>query len=422
MDCEKFESTMIDELYEELDELTSAAAKRHVAGCARCATMLTGLRATRRLVRSAPPVVEPPSDLEDRILAATRDAQKVVPIKRRVSNAISWAGSWAMRPQTAMAALFLLMIGSSALLLRGKASKAPSSAAITVSEQGAPVASAVTGTVARPTDLESAQNAHGTPEVKRAAAPPPAQAGEALALAASSSPLGSGVAAGSGGGASPGATGFLGGMPASKAAMDETRRATAKDRGADPTDSYGGSIAAAPMAAAPAAPVAPAGPARSEMSDDKGAEGTALPKSSAAGSELDAAMAAFRAGSFDDATRQFDALASGGNVTAALWAARSVREGSGCSSAEGRFDQVAARAFGTAAGYDATLEGGRCYRSTGAYEAARARLVRLLTVKSHAARAQAELDAMAPKAAAKPNARAAPQAAPAKPADVGTAY
>src|SRR5262245_57484328 len=142
MDCEKFESTLIDELYDELDELTSAAAKRHVAGCARCASLLSGLKATRRV--AVLPILEPPADLEDRILAAAKDAQKVVPMKRRVSNAISWAGSWAMRPQTAMAALFLLMIGSSALLLRGRAMKAPASANMTVSAEGSPAPSAAT--------------------------------------------------------------------------------------------------------------------------------------------------------------------------------------------------------------------------------------------------------------------------------------
>src|SRR5208282_5451908 len=54
MDCEKFETAMMDELYGELDELTSAAAKRHMAGCARCSALLGGLRATRR-VASIPP-------------------------------------------------------------------------------------------------------------------------------------------------------------------------------------------------------------------------------------------------------------------------------------------------------------------------------------------------------------------------------
>ena len=68
MDCEKFESAMMDELYGELDELTSAAAKRHVAGCVRCAALLAGLRATRRV--AVMPLVDPPADLEDRILSA----------------------------------------------------------------------------------------------------------------------------------------------------------------------------------------------------------------------------------------------------------------------------------------------------------------------------------------------------------------
>src|SRR5947209_15027936 len=117
MDCEKFEEHLIDELYDELDEVTSAAAKRHVAGCARCASLLSGMKATKRL--AVLPLVDPPDDLEDRILTAAKEAQKVVPIRGRLSHAISWAGSWAMRPQTAMAALFLIMIGTSTLLLKG---------------------------------------------------------------------------------------------------------------------------------------------------------------------------------------------------------------------------------------------------------------------------------------------------------------
>src|SRR5689334_16837021 len=106
MDCEKFEATLMDELYGELDELTSAAAKRHVSGCARCAALIGGLRATRRV--AAIPRVEPPPGLEERILAAAGAATpKVVPLRGRLARAVSMAGSWAMRPQTAMAAVFL---------------------------------------------------------------------------------------------------------------------------------------------------------------------------------------------------------------------------------------------------------------------------------------------------------------------------
>src|SRR6185436_5966906 len=118
MDCEKFEPLLLDELYEELDELTSAAVKRHVSWCARCNNILSGLRSTRRAVTL--PLVPVPEGLEDRILAAAREAQKVVPIRSRMSRVLSVAGSWAMRPQTAMAALFLLMIGTSAFLIRSK--------------------------------------------------------------------------------------------------------------------------------------------------------------------------------------------------------------------------------------------------------------------------------------------------------------
>ena len=74
MDCDRFEATLIDELYDELDELTSAAAKRHVAGCSRCASLIGGLRATRRV--AVLPMVEPPVDLEDRILAAAHFLQE----------------------------------------------------------------------------------------------------------------------------------------------------------------------------------------------------------------------------------------------------------------------------------------------------------------------------------------------------------
>src|SRR5215472_5901459 len=136
MDCEKFESTLLDELYDELDEVTSAAAKRHVAGCARCASLVSGLRATRRL--AVLDRVEPPADLEDRILAAAREAQKVVPFKLRASHAISWAAQWAMRPQTAMAAVFLLMIGFVTLLLKVRNAPPPSVAMESATTAAAP--------------------------------------------------------------------------------------------------------------------------------------------------------------------------------------------------------------------------------------------------------------------------------------------
>jgi hypothetical protein len=135
MDCEKFDQHVIDELYDELDELTHAALKRHVEGCSRCAPILAGLRATRDV--GILPLEEPSDDLEARILDAVTVAQKKAPWPRKVLRGLAWAGSHAMRPQLAMAALFFLVIGSSLLLLRAKPGT-NGFAPVRVTERGAP--------------------------------------------------------------------------------------------------------------------------------------------------------------------------------------------------------------------------------------------------------------------------------------------
>jgi hypothetical protein len=402
MDCEKFESTLIDELYaredgNELDELTSAASKRHAAGCARCAALLGGLRATRRV--AVLPLLDPPADLEDRIMAAARDAQKVVPLRGRLARAVSLAGSWAMRPQTAMAAVFLLMIGSSVLLVRGRKTNAPS-ASMVVTEQGSPAASTETAVAENDGtgDMKAAANAHGAIEPK--------------AMATANAP--------GGGGSGNGALAAASGAPesadtrtlalADKADLDNNAHPNEKNAVALREDeqqgyaSRGRSSNAAAPAGAPA-PVAAAPPPMAQAvappSEPTTTGAVAGSRSGSGGTDFSSGMNAYKAKSYDEATRTFDALASGGDANAALWAARSVRESGGCASAVARFDQVAARSYGTQSGYDATLEAGRCYKSMGSFEAARSRFGRLLTVPSHVARAQAELDAMTVRSAPK---------------------
>src|SRR3954469_19725024 len=138
MDCEKFDQHVIDELYDELDELTHMALKRHVEGCSRCAPILAGLRATRDV--GILPIEEPSDDLEARILDAVAVAQQKTPWPRKVLRGLAWAGSHAMRPQLAMAAVFVLVIGSSLLLVRAR----PGSVQVTaVTERGSPVAEPV---------------------------------------------------------------------------------------------------------------------------------------------------------------------------------------------------------------------------------------------------------------------------------------
>ena len=116
MDCERFDRIVLDYLYDELDELTAAAAKRHVEQCARCRGIVAGLRATREV--GALPLVDPPEGLELRILDAERQVRERLPMKQRAGRAVSVLAGYAMRPQLAMAALLLLAIGSGLVFFR----------------------------------------------------------------------------------------------------------------------------------------------------------------------------------------------------------------------------------------------------------------------------------------------------------------
>lgn len=414
MDCEKFETAMMDELYGELDELTSAAAKRHVAGCARCSALLGGFRATRRV--ASIPRVDPPAYLEDRILAAVKEAQKVVPFRRRMARAISIAGSWAMRPQTAMAALFLVMIGTSVLFLRGKSARAPIGAEVRVTEQGAPAAEPTTASsmaaIAMATDLPEAKGPLAAPtrpsEAKPVAAPSPAPPAEVAEE---------------------------GRGPAHAAARSASSGGKEKDdqniASVDNASAPGGLANTLPPAAAPLA--AMAGPAQAQGGQVQGRLGLdGADRKKAEVSPMDSAVQMYQAGRFADAVRAFDALAPS-DPNAELYAARSVRNAKGCANALARFDKVARRAPGTAPGWDALLEGAQCYRSVGRYDDARVRLTALLKVDSHKDKAQAEIDGLnrlqqaqgsqAPAAAARPSPkREAPASPPAATADKGVGY
>jgi TolA-binding protein len=131
VDCEKFDKVALEMLYDELDELTSAAAKRHMDHCSRCGTMGARLRATREV--GVLPILAPPVGLEERILRLERQARQGLPLRQRVGRGISVLAGYAMRPQLAMAALLVLMLGSSFLFLRSKPGDADS---VHVTERG----------------------------------------------------------------------------------------------------------------------------------------------------------------------------------------------------------------------------------------------------------------------------------------------
>jgi hypothetical protein len=134
MDCEKFDEHVMDALYGELPELTEAALRRHVESCARCAAAYASLKATREA--AVLPLEEPSADLEDRILAAEKTVYGRAPWHKKLVRAAAWAGSHAMRPQLAMAALFMFVIGSSLLLLRARPGTV--AAPVSVEQQGSP--------------------------------------------------------------------------------------------------------------------------------------------------------------------------------------------------------------------------------------------------------------------------------------------
>jgi hypothetical protein len=408
MDCEKYEPLLLDELYEELDELTSAAVKRHVSGCARCNGILQGMRATRRA--AVLPILAPPADLEERILAAAREAQKVVPLRGRLASVVSRAGSWAMRPQTAMAAVFLLVIGASPFLIRSGRQASPSAVSVVVAGEPSPMAAA------------------------------PAASGDSLSGPAAAAAHGAGAATtypptGAGAGGDVLARGAsAAGAAGAKRAKDDFG-GEANDERDDEAKRFAGASNAGVPAGAPAAGFV--GAATNKGGADV-AEGS--------GDAFSAGMAAWRLRSFAEAQRHFETAAATGDVNAALWAAKAMREGKdGPAMALGRFDAIAQRAPGTYQGAEAQLEAARCEITLGQLDGARARLKRLSGVSSHAAVAQKELEQVdqiaarraagaagrggstggglaAPKAAARAPAaaatQAAEQAAPAKASDV----
>ncbi len=428
-DCEKFEPLLLDELYEELDELTSAALKRHVAGCARCKASLDGMRATRRLITpSSLPMVEPPVGLEDRIFAAAKEAQKVVPIRGRFSRMVSVAGSWAMRPQTAMAAVFLLMIGSSAFLLRSSKRDGAREAQVSVTVAGSPQAAATAASESDRLDDKSAAAAHGPivlpPVAAAAPAPSSGAADEGAGLADRLANAAKGKAD----------EGNALGSLADTNGEAEKKSLAARSAGGGGSGTgygYGPSNAGVPGGApAQLGAGTSTGAAAGDPYASQQAQGFGAGKRGAADAPQDPftlGMAAYRARNFAEATKQLDAAAQTGDQNAALWAARATKEGQGCATALGRFESVAQKAAGSWHGNEASLEAARCQIAMGNLDPARDRLNQLAQVPSHATPAKqalAELNEVAARRAgtvsggghAAPKAAAAPARAPAKPA------
>lgn len=135
MNSDKFDRIVLDLLYGELDELTTAAAKRHMDQSARAREIFAHFKATRQL--SVLPTHDPPPNFEVELMERERRALAELPLHHRIGRIVSMLAGYAMRPQLIMGALLLLMIGSSLMFLRARPGQ---HSAMQVTERGAPEA------------------------------------------------------------------------------------------------------------------------------------------------------------------------------------------------------------------------------------------------------------------------------------------
>ncbi len=328
MDCEKFDRVVLDLLYEELDELTSAAARRHMEHCTRCSSIGSRLRATREV--GVLPMIEAPAGLEDRILQAERGANADLPLRKRLGRAVSIMASYAMRPQLAMAALLLLMIGSSLLFLRARPGARES---VQVTERGVPEREGQSVAIVPMPAASGADDvpSHGAPDRAR---------GKHHASRHEEHPAAAAEA------------------PAAVAQLDQEQAAKKQ---------------------------APEATAASGSATDAG--DSAYDRAMAAYRAGRYAEAQRR---FDDVAQAGGDKAA----SAALYAALATRSSSGCRTAAARFDEVSSRYSGTSVANEASWQAADCYRSMGDSARARRHYTALLSVTGYSARAQAALDSL----------------------------
>jgi len=341
VDCEKFDRIVLDLLYEELDELTAAAAKRHMEHCSRCRGIGAGLRATREV--GMLPLVDTPEGLELKILDAERKATALLPFGKRLGRSVSLLAGYAMRPQLAMAALLLLVIGSSLLFMRAQPGARDQIAA---TERGVPES-----------DNDSVTDVPKKPDVITQAPQETAHAARPTARGDEASPRRDRTLA-----------------LESKAEA----RAAAPAVQPEPTADNGQRFAEAPAAAG-------LGDAKT---DDVTAEGAGDTDAS-----YNAALAAYRDGRYSEAQKRFAAIAGQGGshaASAALYEVQALRMVSGCPSAAPRFDEVHARYPGPI-GSEAAWQAADCFRSLGEVTRARQDYQDLMSDPNYKQRAQEAL-------------------------------
>jgi TolA-binding protein len=311
MNSDKFDRVVLDLLYGELDELTTAAARRHMEQSARARDIFAHLKATRQL--GVLPIHTPPPDFEATLMARERHALAELPFVHRVGRIVSMLAGYAMRPQLVMGALLMLMLGSSLMFLRARPGQ---HSAMQVTERGAPEAEL---------------------DVVLPLAPAPASP-------ALSNPIN-----------------FQPSAPASSAP------------------------APSPFQPPGTSPRSAATPEKPMAADPSTAEGL---------DPFDQAVTLYRAGHYVEAQLHFERISRGGGqraAEAALYAAQTTRNVSGCAPAVSRFERVRSRFPGSGSAYEAAWRAAKCLQQLGDIEAARQTYQSLLQVAAYADRARQAL-------------------------------
>lgn len=373
MDCQAFDSSLLDALYDELDAPTSRAMQDHSAGCASCAARIAALKATREQVHAHLEELPLPDGLEARILAAAEaamDAPSKAASGADESNVVRLADrhgatrrtgvvAFLSRPQLAIAATFLLVAGAAAMFLK---SASPAREA------------SVTASAAESDKQDRSGGAGGAAAAPVVAAQDPSPAASAAPMAfATATPTMSG-----------GPLALREQPPPPPAPMQEARKS--------PDD------------------LAANKPSLKGVDDDgeRANTKTANTRSPA----FTAAKSLYDAGRYGEALPKFEAL-SASDPEAELYVARCLAATKGCDAAAGRYDNAARRSAGSYNGSVASLEAARCYSQNNQVTAARPRYQRLTNDAFVGGQANAELQAIDQAKAT----RAAPPATASAPAN-----
>jgi TolA-binding protein len=323
-----------------------------------------------------------------------------------------------MRPQMAMAAVLVLMLGSSVLVLRAKPDRSGAPSRVSVTERGVPEQAAeelhpdkdltLDGKLARgPGWDEPAPGRTARRDEDRAAASAAPFASPPPAVAMREGPTG---------GVEADEKGFRGG---DKSAASEPRARSAPAPADDIAMNNFGELGSLEKeakkremqsgAGAPAPAAAPAATAAAEANQQKDAFGNA--------------MDLYQQGRYAEAEKAFKAVAASGSKNAAmadLFAAKCTERSVSCSAAAPKYMEVAARWKGTNTYPEALYDAANCYKAMGDAYTAQQLYTELMGIAGYRDRAESALAelklAQRQQVAAKPKA-----AAPAKQAPAGAA-